>query len=89
MRVTAIESFKNGVLRSYGEGELLEDKIPSIEPFKSIGLKNPCIKLDNGGYVWGFQCWWGETTKFNEKYEGKWTEKVIVEIPEEEQVLPV
>lgn len=22
-------------------------------------LKNPCIKLDNGGVVWGAQCWWG------------------------------
>lgn len=22
-------------------------------------LRNPCIRLDDGRVVWGFQCWWG------------------------------
>ncbi len=59
MRVIAIESFKKGVMRKYGEGELLENKVPDLAPFNKMKVKNPCIKLDNGKYVWGFQCWWG------------------------------
>jgi hypothetical protein len=26
---------------------------------------NPCIELDNGGTVWGFQCWWGAEDQFD------------------------
>lgn len=22
------------------------------------GLESPCIKLDNGDVVWGYECWW-------------------------------
>jgi hypothetical protein len=28
---------------------------------KALGM-NPVIKLDNGGYVWGAECWWGDAT---------------------------
>ena len=21
---------------------------------------NPCIKMDDGNYIWGCECWWGE-----------------------------
>ena len=87
MKVTAIESVNEGVMRSYGEGEYLGDKIPDVEPFKSLKMKNPCIKLDSGKHIWGFQCWWGETEKVNAKYEGKLTGTVIVEV--EEEILPV
>ena len=80
MRVTAIESIKDGVMRKYGEGELDENQIPDIHPFNEMGIHNPCIKLDNGKYVWGFECWWGETKRFNEKYN----ETVIKEIIEVE-----
>ena len=24
-----------------------------------LGMPNPCIELDNGGIVWGCECWWG------------------------------
>jgi hypothetical protein len=88
MRVTAIESIKDGVMRLFGEGELIKGQVPNIEPFNTHGIENPCIKLDSGQYVWGFQCWWGETEKVNQKYEGRYTEKVVVSIPEGEQILP-
>ena len=38
---------------------------------KEIGLKNSCIKLDNGDIVWECQCWWGPIDKFNEFINGR------------------
>lgn len=79
MRVVAIESLKNGVLRTYGEGELIKDQVPDMNPFKDLNITNPCIKLDSGKYVWGCECWWGETEKFEKKYGSDIQERIIVE----------
>lgn len=79
MRVTTIESIKDGVCRSYGEGEYIGNKEPNGGLLKDTGIKNPCIKLDNGKYVWGYQCWWGEAAIFNEKFQG---EIIIVDVDE-------
>lgn len=82
MRVIAIESLKDGICRSYGEGEYIGDKEPNGGWMKGTGIKNPCIKLDSGQYVWGYQCWWGEIKEFNERYKNSIKETVIVEVPE-------
>lgn len=34
-----------------------------------MGRPNPCIKLDSGKYVWGFECWWGPKDKVLGKLE--------------------
>lgn len=39
MRVTAIESIKDGVCRSYGEGEYIGDKEPNGGWMKDTGIK--------------------------------------------------
>lgn len=80
-RVIAIESIEDGVCKYYGEGEYIGDLIPDLEPFKTINLKNPCIKLDNGKYVWGFMCWWGSLEKFEEQYKIK--DKILVDLPDD------
>ena len=69
MRVIAIESIENGICRSYGEGELLGDKEPSSGWLSGFGIKHPCIKLDSGQYIWGYQCWWAASEIFNEKFK--------------------
>lgn len=33
-------------------------------------LSNPCIQLDSGRYVWGFQCWWGSIDVIKERFDG-------------------
>lgn len=86
MRVFAIRSMKDGVCYSYGQGELIEKKVPDAEPFNKINLKNPCIKLDTGKYVWGFECWWGKVERFEEEYKPKIKETVMVE---PDNILPV
>jgi hypothetical protein len=80
MRVIAIESFSDGILKTYGEGEYIGDKIPNIDPFNKLKIKNPCILLDNGKYVWGFECWWGDVDKFKEKYKDSIKEEILVDI---------
>ncbi len=86
MRVTAMESMKNGVCKIYGHGELIEGTVPNTEPFKKHKIKNPCIKLDNGKYVWGFQCWWGEYEKTKSDYLDKATE--VIEVKPDEYIDP-
>jgi len=88
-KVMAVESLTNGVLRTYGEGEMLGEKIPNVEPFKSIEIKNPCIKLDSGRYVWGFQCWWGPIEKMQAKLGPIIKETIVIEITDEEEILPI
>ncbi len=85
MKVIAIESIKEGVIRSYGAGELIEGKVPDCEPFNKLKIKNPCIKLDSGKYVWGFKCWWGNEEKMRKEYD--FTAEIMVEI--EDEVKPV
>lgn len=82
-RVLAIESFKSGVMRSYGEGIYLGNLFPDYEPFKSVRVKNPCIKLDSGKHIWGFECWWGSVDKVREKYKDKIKEEIIVDVVDE------
>lgn len=79
MRVTAIESLKEGVLRTYGEGELIKGKVPDMKPFNELNITNPCIKLDSGKYVWGCECWWGEVEQFEKDYASRIKETIIVE----------
>jgi len=33
--------------------------------------RNPRIDLDNGGHVWGFECWWGQEDRFEEIRQGR------------------
>lgn len=41
-----------------------------------LGFPNPCIKLDSGETVWGFQCWWGPEDEIKKMAAGK--EVVVV-----------
>lgn len=78
-RVVAFQSFKNGILTTYGEGVYMGNLIPDIDPFKSNGISNPCVKLDTGKYVWGFQCWWGDVEEVMKKYGEHIIETITVE----------
>ena len=68
IKVIAISHIKDGKIFSFGEGTIIENQVPDKEPFNTIGLKNLCIKLNDGSYVWGFECWWGEKERMIKKY---------------------
>lgn len=74
MRVFAVLSATNKEVSLIGKGEYLGDRPLSEAGPDAVGPfglpvsailevdpehKNPCIKLDNGEIVWGFECWWG------------------------------
>jgi hypothetical protein len=84
-KVIAIKSMKNGILKIYGEGLYIGDKVPDVYPFNEFKIKNPCIKLESGKYVWGFECWWGDKQKLREKYNIK--EEIIID--KEENIQPL
>ena len=86
-RVIAIQSLEDGVLKTYGEGEITFGLVPDVEPFKELGVTNPCIKLDTGKHVWGFECWWGDVDKFRAKYADAIESEEIVDV--ENEVLPM
>lgn len=66
-RVIAVISSTDTEVFTLGEGEYLGDKIPSGTIFEEMGVVNPCIKLDQGGYAWGFETWWGPIEKVKER----------------------
>jgi len=71
-RVIAIISADNKQVFTLGEGEYVGDKIPSGTLFERMNQANPCIKLDQGGYAWGFETWWGPAEKVKaEIYPGR------------------
>lgn len=53
----------------------MADRVASV--FEGIG-KNPRIDLDEGGSVWGFECWWAHEDVVKEKYKDwKWVQRSI------------
>lgn len=69
-RVGAIQSMKDGVVYFYGYGVYLGDEIPPSGMLHDLGISNPKIELDNGGIVWGCECWWGSEDKIKDRIEG-------------------
>lgn len=60
MRVIAVRDADEHTVNIYGFGEYVGD-----EPCPSFfDIPNPKILLDNGGVVWGYQCWWCDAEKF-------------------------
>lgn len=73
-RVGAILRGRDGVIEAFGEGVYEGDFVYGDDgPDDPVGAicemvlelppeqrpKNPRIKLDRGGVVWGCECWWG------------------------------
>lgn len=52
-RVGAISSADSDQVNLLGYGVYQGDLV------SPLGFPNPCILLDNGATVWGYQCWWG------------------------------
>lgn len=56
-RVGAISSADSDQVNLLGYG-VYQGELVSPE-----GFPNPCILLDSGVTVWGYQCWWGSEEK--------------------------
>lgn len=73
-RVGAVQCANNGVVKLFGFGVRIADKVPPADAigFGSIlyeaGIPNPCILLDDGKEVFGCECWWGPEDKIKSMY---------------------
>ena len=73
-RVAAIlDSDETGV-RFFGYGVYVGDEVPPADVggmgqmLRENGMKNPRINLDNGGYVFGCECWWMTELEFLNRF---------------------
>lgn len=76
-RVFAIHGKKDDVAEVFGGGVYLGLQRPPHGPFglslDDLGedYVNPCIELDNGKRVWGYECWWGAEAEVLRSLEGR------------------
>jgi len=72
-RVGAILGSSETSIDFLGYGVYEGDYIPNeavgliADILKRAGRENPRIKLDNGGIVYGCECWWGDEKRIREK----------------------
>ena len=80
-RVIAIQSAKDGIVRSYGAGVYAGDfPLPDDVDGFNCGWDNPRIDLDSGDTVWGCESWWGPEEEVKQRFPPDWKwETVTVE----------
>ncbi len=72
-RVGAIRSADDETVQFFGYGVHIGDRLPPDFP-----VENPCIRLDTGQLVWGYECWWGTEEKVKKLIGGRNVEMVDV-----------
>lgn len=84
-RVAAVSSVSGDTARVFGFGVYVGDyQLPlgivgfMADALSGAGIPNPAIKLDNGDYIFGCQCWWGSEEGFKARYAGYQIETVPV-----------
>ena len=70
-RVGAILSSDDKTVKLFGYGVYLGHRLPPDFP-----VENPCIRLDSGQFVWGYECWWGPEEKIRTLVGDKTVEMV-------------
>ncbi len=76
-RVGAIKKADDDNVYLYGWGKYVGDEIPTRGWMKSAQIPNPCITLDNGKKVYGFECWWGPESRIKKMIGNR----KIIEVP--------
>lgn len=83
-KVMAIQSIEDDVAKVYGEGIYMGRQEPDLvfgSP-NTHGITCPCVLLDTGSIVWGFECWWGD----KEKIMGLIGDKKVITVEPEQNV---
>lgn len=71
----------NAELETALERQKLESARPIEERAHEIYQRvaaNPCIELDDGSIVWGYECWWGPEERFESWRAGRTVQNVKV-----------
>ena len=90
-RVLAISHSNKSDIYIFGYGTYEGEKSPKDFPIEhqpagmmgrwlvEDGRENPCIKLEDGKYIWGCECWWGPAEAAEEHIEGLVVKKVDIQ----------
>ena len=76
-RVGAIMSSTADEVNFFGYGNYVGDEVPPkgrgefSDALHENGIPNPRIVLDEGGEVWGCECWWGPEDLIAKRIENK------------------
>lgn len=68
-RVGAIQKADKETVYLYGYGKYAGREVPPEEV--GLPVPNPKIELDNGGVVFGCECWWGPEKKIKNAIGGR------------------
>ena len=74
--VGAVQKADDDTVWIYGYGKYVGDEVPCRGFLQKAQITNPCIVLDNGSKVYGFECWWGDAAEMK-KFIG---DRNIVEV---------
>lgn len=72
-RVGAILSADKDTVKLIGYGTFQGNKVPPEgsagmgSMLHQAGVSNPCIRLDDGSLVFGYECWWGSEEAIKSK----------------------
>lgn len=75
--VLAIRDGDDNKLFVFGEGVYVGDLPVRIPGVSNKTWRNPCIYLDSGDIIWGFQCWWGPRDLIKAKY----SHATLIQVP--------
>jgi hypothetical protein len=70
-RVGAIQSADKDSVHFFGWGNYVGDEVPCRGFLQEAQIPNPCIVLDSGKKVYGFECWWGDAAKVEKMIDGR------------------
>lgn len=79
----------DGIVEVFGGGVYIGHQRPPSGPFGlslddlGKGYTNPCIALDSGKRVFGFECWWGAEDTVRRSLEGRTTITVDIDAARE------
>ena len=79
-RVLAILETTEDTVRYFGEGTYVgRFPVPPEAMGINFGQESACIDLDDGGQVWGCECWWGPVAELRDRLSpGRTWEKIDI-----------
>jgi len=70
-RVFAVQKADDDRVYLYGVGNYIGDELPHRGMLAGMGITNPKIELDDGGVVYGCECWWKDESELESFMAGR------------------
>jgi hypothetical protein len=87
-RVYAVRVITREKVVTYGTGTYLGKMVPRHKLFMDNNVKTHCILLDEGYFIWGWQCWFEPINEIVQKYGFSVKPHEMIKVNETDRVLP-